>query len=120
MTVEGPDGPRQFALPNTSPINVYNALSAVALLAEFGLAKDRIAQCMDQLTIVESRFSKVELKGRGLVLHLAQGAEPHRLFPGLRQRAAGPGEKDGAPAAGRRPRRRPLRGEHRLALRHGL
>ena len=85
MTVEGPDGPRQFALPNTSPINVYNALSAVALLAEFGLAKDRIAQCMDQLTIVESRFSKVELKGRGLVLHLAKPT-PWRTPPGFTTR----------------------------------
>ncbi len=93
MTVEGPDGPRQFALPNTSPINVYNALSAVALLAEFGLAKDRIAQCMDQLTIVESRFSKVELKGRGLVLHLAKGQNPIACSQACANVQQAPGKK---------------------------
>ena len=36
---KGVDGPQDFPLPNTNLINVYNALSAVALLCEFGLPK---------------------------------------------------------------------------------
>lgn len=76
MTTLGTEGPQDFALPNTSPINVYNALSAVSLLAEFGLTKDRIAQCMERLTIVESRYSEEEVNGRKLILHLAKGQNP--------------------------------------------
>lgn len=75
-TVEGPEGAREFPLPNSSPINVYNTLSAIALLAEFGLRRDRIAQCMEKLTIVESRYSAAQAGGRNLVLHLAKGQNP--------------------------------------------
>ena len=76
MTVQGVDGPQDFPLPNTNLINVYNALSAVALLCEFGLPKERVAQCMDKLTIVESRYNEVAVNGRRLVLHLAKGQNP--------------------------------------------
>lgn len=76
MTVVGTEGPKEFSLPNTSPINVYNTLSAIALLAEFGLTKNRIAQCMEHLAIVESRYSEEEVGGRKLVLHLAKGQNP--------------------------------------------
>ena len=55
---------------------MYNALSAVALLCEFGLLKERVAQCMDKLTIVESRYNEVAVNGRRLVLHLAKGQNP--------------------------------------------
>ena len=41
MTVSGRYGDQDFPIPNTSIINVYNALSAVALLGEFGLSKER-------------------------------------------------------------------------------
>ena len=76
MTTQGVEGPQEFTLPNTSLINVYNALSAVSLLAEFGLTKDRIAQCMERLTIVESRYNEEEVGGRKLILHLAKGQNP--------------------------------------------
>ena len=76
MTVQGVDGPQDFPLPNTNLINVYNALSAVALLCEFGLPKERVAQCMDKLTIVESRYNEVTVNGRRLILHLAKGQNP--------------------------------------------
>ena len=81
MTVQGVDGPQDFPLPNTNLINVYNALSAVALLCEFGLPKERVAQCMDKLTIVESRYNEVAVNGRRLIWHLAKGPEPHRPVP---------------------------------------
>lgn len=76
MTTEGTEGTQDFSLPNTSLINVYNALSAISLLAEFGLTKDRIAQCMERLTIVESRYNEEEVGGRKLILHLAKGQNP--------------------------------------------
>lgn len=76
MTVMGPEGPRDFSLPNSNLINVYNTLSAISLLAEFGLSKDRIGQSLENLTIVESRYSEENVNGRELVLHLAKGQNP--------------------------------------------
>lgn len=93
MTVEGPNGPQEYSVPNTSPINVYNALSAVALLAEFGLSKERIAQCMDKLTIVESRYCQAEISGRRLVLHLAKGQNPIACSQACANVRMAPGKK---------------------------
>ena len=76
MTVCGPEGEREYPLPNSSIINVYNALSAMALLAEFGITKDRISQCLNHVSIVESRYKKEETNGRALILHLAKGQNP--------------------------------------------
>ncbi len=76
MTVCGPEGEREYHLPNSTLINVYNTLSAVSLLAEFGIAEDRISQCLDHLSIVESRYNQEEVGGRTLILHLAKGQNP--------------------------------------------
>ena len=87
MTTLGTEGPQDFSLPNTSPINVYNALSAVSLLAEFGLTKDRIAQCMEH----SDHCGKPLLRGRGKRPEAdsapGKGAESHCLFSGLPERA---------------------------------
>ena len=76
MTVCGPEGEREYPLPNSNIINVYNALSAVALLAEFGITKDRLSHCLEHLSIVESRYKQEEAGGRTLILHLAKGQNP--------------------------------------------
>ena len=72
---------------------MYNALSAVALLAEFGLSKERIAQCMDKLTIVESRYCQAEISGRRLVLHLAKGQNPIACSQACANVRMAPGKK---------------------------
>ena len=76
MTVATPTGEQTFPIPDGKVINVYNALSAVALLSAFGLPKERIAQCMEKLSIVESRYNEETVNGRRLVLHLAKGQNP--------------------------------------------
>lgn len=87
MRVLLPDGEREFPLPNQSTINVYNTLSAIAMLCEFGLTGEQVAQAMDQLSISQTRYSEEEIKGRKVILHLAKGQNPiacSRAFENVR------------------------------------
>ena len=93
MTVSGRDSDQDFPIPNTSIINVYNALSAVALLGEFGLSKERIAQCMGNISIVESRYWEENVGGRRLVLHLAKGQNPIACSQACANVKKAPGKK---------------------------
>ena len=53
-----------FPLPSQSVINVYNSLSAIAFLSEFGLTPQQIAQAMEKLSISQTRYSEEEVGGR--------------------------------------------------------
>ncbi len=82
-----------FPLPNQSTINVYNVLSAVALLAEFGLEPARIAAAMEHSVISATRYKEEEVHGRKVILHLAKGQNPvacSRAFENIRDY---PGQK---------------------------
>ncbi len=76
MTVSVKGREQEFTIPDTNLINVYNALSAVAFLTEFGLEPQKIAASMDKLSITQSRFSRETVGGREIVLHLAKGQNP--------------------------------------------
>ncbi len=87
MTVSISEKPMEFPLPNQATINVYNSLSAIALLSEFGLAPEEIAASMDKLSISATRYSEEEVKGKKLILHLAKGQNPiacSRAFENIR------------------------------------
>ncbi len=87
MTVCSGDKSREFPLPNQTTINVYNSLSAIALLSEFGLAPEEIAASMDKLSISATRYSEEEVNGRKVILHLAKGQNPiacSRAFENIR------------------------------------
>lgn len=76
MTVTVNGKAAHFALPNDNLINVYNSLSAVALLSEIGVTSEKIAASMDKLTISESRYHEDEVNGKKVILHLAKGQNP--------------------------------------------
>lgn len=87
MTVSVQGEEREFPLPNQSTINVYNSLSAIALLSEFGLSKEDIAASMDKLSISETRYHEEEAGGKKVILHLAKGQNPiacSRAFENIR------------------------------------
>lgn len=93
MTVEHKGEALSFPLPSSNTINSYNALSAIALLSEFGLAPGRIAASMEKLSISETRYLEEEVGGRKVILHLAKGQNPiacSRVFDNIR---AYPGTK---------------------------
>lgn len=87
MTVNIQGEEREFPLPNQSTINVYNSLSAIALLSEFGLSQEDIAASMDKLSISETRYHEEEVNGKKVILHLAKGQNPiacSRAFENIR------------------------------------
>ncbi len=76
-----------FPLPNQSTINVYNALSAIALLCEYGLSPQQTAAAMEHMTLSETRYLEEEVGGRKIILHLAKGQNPvacSRAFENIR------------------------------------
>lgn len=89
MTVQMPQGGEQvFPLANENPINVYNALSAVVLLTEFGLSQEQIAVSMKKLQINETRYLEEAVGDKKVILHLAKGQNPiacSRVFDNVRQ-----------------------------------
>lgn len=76
MTVNIKGTAAEFALPNESAINVYNSLSAIALLSEFGLSESEISESMDKLSISATRYHEEEVNGKKVILHLAKGQNP--------------------------------------------
>lgn len=77
----------RFPLLNSSPINIYNSLSAIALLCEFGLDPEKIAEAMGHMAISATRYLEEEVAGRKVILHLAKGQNPvacSRAFQNIR------------------------------------
>lgn len=66
----------EFPLLNESPINIYNTLSAIALLSELGLKPAEISEEMSKLSISETRYHEEEANGKKVILHLAKGQNP--------------------------------------------
>lgn len=79
---------RLYPLANDSLINVYNSLSAVAFLSEFGIPQDQISGSMKKLSISETRYQETVINGKKIILHLAKGQNPvacSRVFDNVRK-----------------------------------
>ena len=76
MQLRSPTGEDRFSLPNANPINVYNALAAVALLREMGLTDAQIQKGLSQVELPEDRYTEELVAGKKIVLHLAKGQNP--------------------------------------------
>lgn len=56
--------------------DAYNTIAAVAILSELGLSLDQIKTSFENLKVVATRFDKVEVNGKELVINLAKGQNP--------------------------------------------
>ena len=72
---------------------MYNSLSAIAFLSEFGLTPQQIAQAMEKLSISQTRYSEEEVGGRKVILHLAKGQNPIACSRALRTSGTTPGRR---------------------------
>ena len=50
-----------YRLLNDSVFNIYNVVAVVSLLRELGYSKERIAELLEKIEIVKSRFSETEV-----------------------------------------------------------
>lgn len=62
-----------YRLMSDSLFNAYNLLGVVSLLREFGMQGERIAQSLQKLNIVESRYSSETIGATTLITHMAKG-----------------------------------------------
>lgn len=63
-------------LLDKNPINVYNQLSAIAVLCEMGVAPEKAAECFGEINLDETRFQITEINGKTIFSHLAKGQNP--------------------------------------------
>ncbi len=76
ITVKSAEKEYVYPLLNSSLINIYNSLSAITFLREFGISEDEIAEKMAALSINETRYNETEANGKKIILHLAKGQNP--------------------------------------------
>lgn len=71
----------EYPLLNSTNINIYNALAAIATLREFGLSEEKIRNSMEKMGISETRYSEKEVNGQKVHSAPCKGAEPHCMLP---------------------------------------
>ncbi|MBQ2667455.1 MAG: DUF1727 domain-containing protein [Clostridia bacterium] len=88
MMIEDKDGGHSYPLKNDSVINIYNVVTAVALLREMGLSPEQIRTGLDAIQISETRYSEVKTtNGKRIIHHLAKAQNPiacSRAFENVR------------------------------------
>lgn len=65
-----------FKIVNDNIVNVYNCCGAIALLHEFGLSFDKIADSLSKQKIVKSRYDSLVSGDLRITMQLAKGQNP--------------------------------------------
>ena len=65
-----------YPLITNSIFNIYNQLTAIALLRELGLSANQVQAAFSKLSIVESRYSCETVGGTQVITHMAKGQNP--------------------------------------------
>ncbi len=63
-------------LLDESAINIYNQITAAAVLHEFGMSVEEISEAFEEQQIVGTRYSVTEAAGKTFVRHLCKGQNP--------------------------------------------
>ena len=72
MEVKDKKGTGSYDLLSDSVFNVYNMVTAIALLREIGLEHREIAKYMERIKIVESRYNEMQVGNVNLVMQMAK------------------------------------------------
>ena len=65
-----------FKIVNDNVVNVYNCCGAIALLHEFGLPFEKIADALSKQKIVKSRYDSLVAGDLRITMQLAKGQNP--------------------------------------------
>ncbi len=76
FTVEHNGQAHEYRLVNDNIVNVYNCCGAIALLSEFGLGYEQIANALMKQKIVKSRFDSLKAGKLNITMQLAKGQNP--------------------------------------------
>lgn len=76
LTVLERGKPETYPMVHESEMNIYNELSAISTLREFGLTPAQIAGSLSKLKIAQTRYSEEQVGDKRVILHLAKGQSP--------------------------------------------
>lgn len=74
--VKTPQGEYQLKLIGNNVTDIYNMITAVAVLTEIGLSKDEIIKAFDAAKLEATRFAKETICGKEVIMQLAKGQNP--------------------------------------------
>ena len=72
VTIKDAEGEYTYRLLNDSVFNIYNVVAVVSLFRELGYSQKRIAELLEQIEIVKSRFSEEEVDGYTIVRQMSK------------------------------------------------
>ncbi len=84
---------RHFHLATSNIVDLYNVLSATAILQELGMPLEKISKYSEEVAVVKSRFDDNRINGYRLLVIMAKGGNPiasSRTFAYMREE---PGKK---------------------------
>ena len=66
----------KYSMLSDSIFNIYNELSAIAILRTIGLSATQINNSIKKMKIVETRLSEEKINGKKVITHLSKGQNP--------------------------------------------
>ncbi len=76
LEVSAEGASHRYGLIQDSTFNIYNQLTVITMLREFGLASEAIAASLAKIRVIESRHSHQTKNGFTLITNLAKGQNP--------------------------------------------
>lgn len=63
----------KYKLLSNNIINIYNMIAAIAVLSEFGIAREKLKDVFEEFKVVETRYSEEQVDDKKVVMYLAKG-----------------------------------------------
>ncbi len=76
LYIRTPKGSFDIKLLGENITDVYNQITAVAILMEFKVSVKRITESFEKMEIAKSRFEETEVNGKRIIMNTAKGQNP--------------------------------------------
>lgn len=76
LYIRSPKGEFDIKLLGDNVTDIYNTITAVAALMEFGAGKGRIKEAFEKMEIVKTRYNELDAGGKKLITIVAKGQNP--------------------------------------------
>lgn len=89
FTLRSPEGEETYRLPGENITDLYNTLTAVTFLREWGLSYEVVKASLETTELTRSRYDVEQVGGKEIIFCLAKGQSPiasSRVFDFLTQR----------------------------------
>lgn len=89
FTLQTPEGEESYRLPGENITDLYNTVTAVSFLRDWGLTCQQVSSALEQVELARSRYDVEEVGGKEIIFCLAKGQSPiasSRVFDFITQR----------------------------------